>query len=323
MTDLPLTKISETATTIVLGWEPVAGAVGYRFQSNANKPKWSHTWDPARTTVRFARDDGPFRVQALAAAAEGTWPPATPQKPAVHTNYAALNLGSNLDPLWWYNGSPNGAKHCGPGATIEIANDPLGQKGHVQRHIVQSGSVLWGGDRCEVMTVQIGGGMGARFQVRFGLLLPNGFKSGSGGWNSLWDLHYPGNGPAQSPLMAQIRNGGELWMRVMAPDQTNDKLATLSQGVWHTICHDIYQHDQDGFIDTWVDGDKVGAFRGPTLQAGVPNTTYWKQGFYRPPNSPEGTQTYFFTDTLCWYENEPKAMLAWNDVPAPADRRGA
>lgn len=327
MFDLPLTKLSENDDTVTLGWTPPSGVEWYTLYANyervSNHAPISKDGVVYRQT-RFDKGKEPMQVVATVRTspdvfdvAVGTYktvvtpPPPTGKPPAFRTNYDKLNLGSNLDPLWWYKGSPSGAKHCGPGATIEIVNDPAGAKGHVQRHIVLSGSVLWGGDRCEVMSTSIGGGMGARFQVCFDLLLPIGFKSGSGGWNSLWDLHYPNNGPAQSPLMAQIRNGADLWMRVMAPNETNDKLATLKQGVWNTIAHDIYQHDKNGFIDTWVNGVKVGSFKGSTLQAGVPNTTYWKQGFYRAPNSSEGTQTMYFDDTLCWFESSPDAMLLW------------
>ena len=235
-------------------------------------------------------------------------------EPDVRTNYDADPLGGELDPLWY----PHG-KHAGPGATIEIVDDP--ERGHVQKHVVKSGSVLWGGDRCEVMSNRIGGPFGTRLQVRFDLLLPVGFQSGDG-WDSLWDLHYPNDGPAQSPITFYARNNSELWARVLGGPLTQDgtmgsirheeKVATLKQGVWNRLGFDIFLHDVSGLCDAWVNGEKVTSWGAiPTISVGAPNTTYWKQGFYRNPNHPAGTQTYLFDDTLCWYEDSPDAMLAW------------
>lgn len=82
MTDLPLHKISETPTTITLGWTPVAGAVGYRFQSAATAPKWSHTWSATRDRVTFAKGQEPYIVQALGVEAAGEWPNTPTPAPA-------------------------------------------------------------------------------------------------------------------------------------------------------------------------------------------------------------------------------------------------
>lgn len=74
-----LRKAGETPTTITLEWDPVAGASGYRFQSAGTAPKWSHTWDGTRTTVRFAKGQEPYRVEALGALDAGVYPaPAVP-----------------------------------------------------------------------------------------------------------------------------------------------------------------------------------------------------------------------------------------------------
>lgn len=237
--------------------------------------------------------------------------------PLVRTNYANDPLGSALDPLW----APSG-KHAGPGATIDVVEDPAGIKGHVQRYVVLSGSVLWGGDRCETMTSQIGGDEGARYQVRFGLYLPSNFYSDGGAWNSLWDMHYPNDGPAQSPLTGSIRNSNELWLRVLGGPVTQDgtmgsirneaHVATLTKGVWNDLGFDILQHESQGLMDVWVNGTKVTSWGYiPTISPNVPNSTYWKQGFYRPTNSPSGTQTMYFTDTLMWESASPYDMLNW------------
>lgn len=71
MVDLPLAKLSETATTITLGWTPPAGARGYVFTANG---KMSHTMDGTRSSVKFAKP-GPYSVEALGLIAAGSYPP--------------------------------------------------------------------------------------------------------------------------------------------------------------------------------------------------------------------------------------------------------
>lgn len=60
---LPLTKLSETQTTITFGWTPVEGCIGYRF--SADGVRKSHTWDSARSNVKFAKGSGVYKVEAL------------------------------------------------------------------------------------------------------------------------------------------------------------------------------------------------------------------------------------------------------------------
>jgi hypothetical protein len=74
---LTLTKLSETASTITLGWAPVPGAVGYRFTAE-QQAKPSHTWDPTRTSVRFSKGSAWYKVEALGVEEEGEYPTATP-----------------------------------------------------------------------------------------------------------------------------------------------------------------------------------------------------------------------------------------------------
>lgn len=73
---LALRLVLETATTVTLGWDPVPGAVGYRFTSE-KQAKPSHTWDPSRSSVRFAKGSAWYRVEPLLAPDRGEWPPAT------------------------------------------------------------------------------------------------------------------------------------------------------------------------------------------------------------------------------------------------------
>jgi hypothetical protein len=67
-------KVSETASTITLGWDRQVGADGYRFY--VNELPVARTFDPSRVTVRFAKG-GTYRVEVLhvAAGISGVYPP--------------------------------------------------------------------------------------------------------------------------------------------------------------------------------------------------------------------------------------------------------
>lgn len=72
MAGFALRLLAETATTITLGWDPVPGAVGYRF-SSATSTKLSHTWDPLRSSAKFSKAAW-YRVEALSVPVSGTYP---------------------------------------------------------------------------------------------------------------------------------------------------------------------------------------------------------------------------------------------------------
>jgi hypothetical protein len=72
-TTLTLTKIAETNSTITFAWQPVVGALGYRFSSSA-APKYTHTWDGSRSTVKFAKGADWYKVEALMPGPFGDWP---------------------------------------------------------------------------------------------------------------------------------------------------------------------------------------------------------------------------------------------------------
>lgn len=77
MTNLPLTRIGETATTITFGWAPVPGCVGYRFSRSAAPGKFSVSWSPAKSSVTFSKDSAAYYVEALGTAAVGRYPSAS------------------------------------------------------------------------------------------------------------------------------------------------------------------------------------------------------------------------------------------------------
>lgn len=71
MTDLPLHKISETASTITLGWTPPAAARGYIFYLDDKRV--SGSLDGTKDRVRFSKP-GPYKVEALGTLATGAFP---------------------------------------------------------------------------------------------------------------------------------------------------------------------------------------------------------------------------------------------------------
>lgn len=76
MSDLPLHVVSETPTTITLGWNPPAGAEGYVLYVGGVRK--SNSWDPNKSTWKIAKP-GPYVVDALATLASGDYPPLAPQ----------------------------------------------------------------------------------------------------------------------------------------------------------------------------------------------------------------------------------------------------
>lgn len=71
-------KVSETATSITLGWDRVPGADGYRFYSAGVLR--SKTMDPDRTTVKFSKGQEPYKIEAvvLDPVDSGTYPSSPP-----------------------------------------------------------------------------------------------------------------------------------------------------------------------------------------------------------------------------------------------------
>jgi len=121
---LTLAKVDEDATTITLGWAPVAGSAGYRFESSLTT-KRPHTWDPARSTVRFLKG-GTYKVVALLPGPEGTYPPPPPVEGTVFvaTNGNDGNPCTSSQPCKSFQ---RGYEAASPGDVVEVAagNYPL------------------------------------------------------------------------------------------------------------------------------------------------------------------------------------------------------
>jgi hypothetical protein len=84
---IPVRKVSETATSITLGWDPVPNADGYRFYSAGVLR--SKTMDPRRRTVKFSKGQSPYRIEAviLNHLDQGSYPPPTQPPPQPTPTY--------------------------------------------------------------------------------------------------------------------------------------------------------------------------------------------------------------------------------------------
>lgn len=71
-TGLTLTLLSQTVSTLTLGWTPVP-CVGYRFSAE-KQTKFSHTWDSSRSSVRFAKGSAWYKVEALGVLEQDIYP---------------------------------------------------------------------------------------------------------------------------------------------------------------------------------------------------------------------------------------------------------
>lgn len=94
--DLELRVVAQTNTTITLGWTPPPEIIGYRFSREGyvkpdGTPRYSHTFNPDTSQVKFAKDADWYHVEALAVVAQGTYPPAV-QARAARVAWAALTV---------------------------------------------------------------------------------------------------------------------------------------------------------------------------------------------------------------------------------------
>lgn len=141
--DLPLHVISQTASTITLGWTPPAGASGYRFTSSASA-KVSVTWDPSRNSVKFSKADW-YKVEALQVGAAGVYPsvapppPPPPPPPPISTTFGA-KLHDGFE--WVLQESP------GPVVSVSTVSELLAA-------LSRSGAIIDGGGRAFQLSDQL------------------------------------------------------------------------------------------------------------------------------------------------------------------------
>lgn len=243
---------------------------------------------------------------------------------AARTQYANVADGQ-LDKLW----TPNGRQAASPDR-IGAEKDPLGGNFRVQRHTLRDGDVVFGGERCETLTGDIGTPQGGgRTQCGTAFLLDKTFNTSSSGWNYLLQYHPPNDGTAQVNVAFAILNGNQLHCRVLGGPVNSDGtmgsvnhsavLATVTKWEWHDFWLDVLFHDSHGAVNLWLDGKKVtpNSWQDiPTNCPGLPNSQYLKQGMYRSPGD-SGTNTIWYKDMVGWNSRDADEMLAYYGSATP------
>lgn len=92
MTDLPLTKQSETATTITLAWTPIP-CLGYVLYANGIRK--SNSWDPNKSSWKTDKAQV-IRIVAVGATAEGVWPAVVVPPPPPSSSILAICANSGF-----------------------------------------------------------------------------------------------------------------------------------------------------------------------------------------------------------------------------------
>lgn len=133
---MQIRKVAETATTITLGWDPVPGADGYRFYSAGVLR--SKTMDPSRKTVKFAKGQEPYKVEAvvLSPLDSGTYPQSGPVYKKVAPRVAYAEGGSdarfcviNQPGVVQIASGPNAGKYTDESGAIYTNADGLDESG--------------------------------------------------------------------------------------------------------------------------------------------------------------------------------------------------
>jgi hypothetical protein len=194
-------------------------------------------------------------------------------------------------------------------------DDPLGQRGTVQRFEVQPGdgsTAPKGGERAHVHNPGKLGGFqdGDTIVMSWGLMIDSAFASPPGTWNSFVAIHDGGGAQAplhlslagdQADLVLALVGGGE-WIPEGQPADTileNFDLGPLIKNRWHDFGMEVrFSCKGKGYVQLWVDGQHLVDARDRKIgYCGDPGM-YWKQGFYR--SAYDKTTRLWFSDTYRW-----------------------
>jgi hypothetical protein len=164
---ITLTLLAETASTITLGWSPVPGCIGYRFTAE-KQAKPSHTWDPTKASVKFAKGSTWYKVEALGVEDVGTYTGVEPPPPPPTGIKWAVNASD------WYDAThnPNLCENLGAKIVREARSAPI-SSGDVKRYTDVGIRLLWevnvGASPASVQSaLQAGGGTTSFFGVEYG-----------------------------------------------------------------------------------------------------------------------------------------------------------
>lgn len=179
MTNLALHVVSETASTITLGWQPPV-CVGYVFYRNGLRV--SNTWDPTVNQAKFKKvPSGQYEVWAVGAVATGTYPaaapPPNPDPPPVSNPYLTADWANGVVPPWHKTGTDNQFATA-PGL-LALTNGP-GSSGPNQSSWMTA---------ADIYPADAHAAPGDNTKYTIPITFPQNYKATSGEWNWIVAWH--------------------------------------------------------------------------------------------------------------------------------------
>ena len=286
---LTLTKISETASKITLGWTPVPGAIGYRFQTSTSAPRWSHTWDATRSQVTFSKADW-YKVEALGVEQAGEYPSADPPPPDPTDTYQVFaDLPNGPWDNYFFLQRFQGKTWTGRNETGTPWPDGSGifNPSPGVFRFVNKGSV------------PVGSGNGIQIASKFGTAVvhqsgkvcfpqagnPAGFQTYSGDWNALGEL-VDGSHEIYNQWGVDATQGAPtIYVRTYKSQDVIQKFRAPTPTQFYDVDHTWrwevkLSKGSDGYARFWFNGAQVMNYTGITAD-GAWNIPGWLQwGWY-------------------------------------------
>lgn len=221
------------------------------------------------------------------------------------TNYRSVPVGASEDGYW--------NEHVSAPDRVRYVDDPLGQRGTVQRIEVRPGDASSGGERSHVLNQSKLGGFqdGDTIVMSWGLMIDSTFASPPGGWNNFVAIHDGGGAQAplelslatdQADLVLDLVGASGDWIPEGQPAgivRETLHLGPLPKDRWHDFGIEVrFGCTGTGYVQLWVDGQHLVDARDRKIgYCGDPGM-YWKQGFYRSVY--DKTTRLWFSDTYRW-----------------------
>jgi len=203
--------------------------------------------------------------------------------------------------------------------TVNSGDDPISSTG-------ERAETLWMFSTAGAPDDDEGISSGTKFYAT-SIYIPEGFQSPSS-WGIVLQLHGPnayGGTAAGSPNFALDITGGNYHLEQRGGDKDNPTITTHSLGAisyntWVDFVFEVtWESSAEAAINVWTRANSAGALQqryvsadnngsslsgwmAPNLysESGVPQTGYWKRGFYR---SEEAFTNILYLSTLCRADN--------------------
>lgn len=307
---LSLTKISETAQTVTLGWTPVSGAVGYRFTAE-NQAKPSHTWNAQASSVKFSKGSAWYKVEALGVEESDTWPDATPPPPPPPTggtpiehfsDVVSANWGQPYINRWYRSGGnayqPPPSSGNWPSISaeaIEEISTPHGPGFRFRIHAEMLGGTT---GAKQVMLhdqnhyIPHSGWLGTKTELTFKIMFPSAgnqavfYNPGYDDWNALMEVIGDTHVHNQIGINSQGKFYCRSWGHIHGDKAVGPQ---INRDQWYTHRWiKKWSYDADGLTQWYVDGTKYADWAGPSIEPGKKVSSF-QWGYYSatPPTLTE------------------------------------